>query len=137
MALTESKEPLRLCPDCGSLSVEFSVLEGGDASCKACDWSGRKDGLFVLPVSHELGSNEEVLIGMYNGWREVFGKFASDITRFLLAWGFMSATEVDGKLKLDSKRMARYVSAAASASLASILEERQKIEKEKVDDARS
>jgi hypothetical protein len=131
MALTEGKESLRLCPDCGSLSVEFSALEGGDASCKVCSWSGRKDDLFVMPVSHDLGSNEEVLIGMYNSWREVFAKFTVDIARFLLSWGFLTATVEDGKHVLDKRKMARYVSAAASAALASIIEERQKLEKEK------
>jgi len=84
-----------------------------------------------MPVSHDLGSNEEVLIGMYNSWREVFGKFTVDIARFLLSWGFLTATVEDGKHVLDKRKMARYVSAAASTALASIIEERQKLEKEK------
>ncbi len=131
MALTEGKESLRLCPDCGSLSVEFSALEGGDASCKVCSWSGRKDDLFVMPVNHDLGSSEEVLIGMYNSWREVFGKATVDIARFLLSWGFLTATTEDGKHTIDKVKMARYLSAAAASALGAILEERQKIEKEK------
>ncbi len=86
-----------------------------------------------MPVMHELGSSEEVLIGMYNSWRKVFRQFSTPIARFLLEWGFLTAETVDGKLKLNPKKLARYVSAAASASLASILEVRQEIEKEKVD----
>jgi hypothetical protein len=105
------------------------------ASCRACRWSGRKDDLVVMPVKHELGSNEEILISMYRRWREVFGKSAKDIARFLLEWGFITAREEGGKLRMDPKLLARYVSAAASHSLAAILEERQKLEQEKVHEA--
>lgn len=83
-------------------------------------------------MTHQLGSSEEVLINMYNSWRGTYGKLSQHLIQFLLQWGFLVATKDGDKLKLDSKLAARYVSAAAAAGLAAVLEERQKLEQEKI-----
>ncbi len=127
------QEPLRLCPDCGSPSVDYSTLEGGEAACKVCTWAGRKDSLLVVPVPQGIGSDGATLVSMYNSWRVLFRAFAKDIAQFLLEWGFLTAKEEQGKLSLNPKDLARYVATAASASLTAIVEERQKIEQEKTD----
>ena len=131
--LTSTPELLHLCPECGSPSVDYSSLEGGDASCRACKWSGRRDDLLVMPASHSFGSGLESLVAMHNSWRGLFGKFATDIVRFLLEWGFIASREENGKLHLDESLARRYITVAASAALVAVLGEREKIEKEKAD----
>ena len=39
------------CPECGSASVEFSGIIGGEASCSVCQWAGAKDKLLVIKTS--------------------------------------------------------------------------------------
>lgn len=79
-----------------------------------------------------LGSDEEMLITMHNDWRKVYSKFAVDIARFLIEWGFLvSAQQKGGGVRVDPKEVARYMSAASAHSLAAILEERQHQEQEK------
>jgi hypothetical protein len=119
-----------VCPTCASPSVEYSALEGGEASCKACSWKGNKSSLLAVPFVNKFGTEEEVLITIRSEWRGIFGKFGTELGRFLVRWGFMTldAADINGAKKV----LTRYLTAMASASLVSVMQERQKIEKERI-----
>lgn len=119
-----------VCPECASPSVEYSALEGGEASCKACSWKGNKSDLLAVPFVNKFGTEEEVLIAIRSEWRGIFGKFGTELGRFLVRWGFMVLNVDDTKGM--NKTLSRYLTAMASSSLVAVMQERQKIEKERV-----
>jgi DNA-directed RNA polymerase subunit RPC12/RpoP len=118
------------CPDCGSPLVDYSVLEGGEASCRACSWKGMKSDLLAVPFVNKFGTQEEVLQAIRSEWRGIFGKFGTELGRFLVRWGFMA---VDTTNPAATKAaLTRYLTAMASASLVAVMQEREKQEKERV-----
>ena len=136
----ETKTNLYLCPECGSPSVEETtkaVLFGPNtnrAKCLACGWLGESKDLVAAPFSHEMGNDEEVLKALMGDMRLVMAKYcAMPLGAALLKWGFLEQVEVKGGKVLNPRQMSRYMSAASRAILSAVIEERQKMEKERAD----
>ncbi len=121
---------LYCCPDCGSPSLEYSLLAGGTATCTACTWSGSKDRLLVIPV--EMRGKEETFAAMRNDLRNTFGRASTDLGRFLVKWGFLDATQGRDGIKVNPRQLARYMTIIAKETFIAILAERKKIEEERV-----
>lgn len=117
------------CPRCHSPSVEFGVLAGqSPAKCLACGWAGTRDDLLASPFSHNMGSEEEVLMRFVNDFRNMVAKdFAVVLGRFLTRWGFLPQEPRE-----MSKALAKYIQNIAKATITSVLQTRQEIEKEKI-----
>lgn len=126
-----SDDVLYVCPDCGSPSLEYSSLVGGSASCTACGFAGSKDKLLVIPG--ELRGKEETFAAMRNDLRQTFGRAASDFGRFLIKWGFLDAKQTRDGIKVDNPRqLARYMTVIAKETFIAVINERKKIEEERV-----
>lgn len=130
---TAKTETAYVCPDCGSPLVEFSFLAGGNGTCKACKWMGPKDKLLSVPLTNTFGSSDEVFASMRNNLRSVVSQSSVEYVRFLVKWGFVEAVQRGGKIEVTNhKQVVRYVNAIAQAVFMAILNERQKIEVERV-----
>ena len=127
-----SDDILYVCPDCGSPSLDYSLLAGGSATCTACGFSGSKERLLAIPV--ELRGKEETFTAMRNDLRNTFGRAATDFGRFLIKWGFLEAKKTrTGSIKIDNPRqLARYMTIIAKETFIAILTERRKIEEERI-----
>lgn len=124
-------EVLYICPECGSHSLDYSMLTGGNATCTACGFMGSRDKLLAIPV--ELEGKEETFAAMRNDLRNTFGRAAHDFGRFLIKWGFLDATQTREGIKVDNpKQLARYMTVIAKETFIAVLNERRKIEEEKV-----
>lgn len=125
---------LYLCPVCGSPSVEFSVLVGGNASCKACDWKGSKDELLSTPVHSEAGDQERVLLAIQSDLRSIFGRTATDWARFLVKWGFVSHEKVPSSPtpEINRKELASYLTVMGQAVLRAVFDHRASLEEARV-----
>lgn len=128
-----------LCAECGSPSLEFSVLVGGDASCKACGWSGRREGLTAIPVQQDgLADADQTFLVMYNDFRRVFRTVATPLVQLLVKWGFVAAVQRGERVEVvEPEKAVRYVNRMFQGALKALLEARQDYEKEKVDDRRA
>lgn len=127
-----SEEIVYQCPECGSPAVEFSELAGGSASCSPCKWTGKKDDLLGTPFEHILGSREGVGFELVNDLRRVISTspgFLANLGGFLNRWGFV---DLDNPGPEVTKSMVRYMAVIARAVLKAIIEERKKIEEEKI-----
>ena len=127
-----TSDKLRLCPQCGSASVNFSSLVGGSATCRACHWEGRTEDCFTSDVHHVGGTAESTALAFSNDYRKLFQSksFAVDLVRFLVRWGFVSAVDSGSGISLDNKLALRYINAIAQSGLKAIIQEREKIELE-------
>lgn len=126
-------DALRFCPDCGSAGVEFSTLAGGSASCKGCSWKGRTEDLPLIPVRSDLGTSETVLLQIVNDLRRIMSKdMGVVLLQFLLKWGFVSGDPSKIKETVNVKEFSRYLSTITRMIVAGIMEERSKIERERV-----
>jgi len=121
-----------LCPQCSSpaLTRQNSHLLLEDpldaaATCGGCGWNGKEKDLVALPFRHELGSDEGIAIALMNDMRAVIaGHLSGPVGKFLMKWGFLSSP-------LSTAEFSRYMSAIARSVLTTIIQEREKIEKEK------
>lgn len=118
------------CPKCGSPSVSFSSLEGGEAACKPCGWLGVRGDLLAMPFNNDYGSQDAIFSTLTQEWKQIFGKFSIDVGRFLVHWGFLVVKP--GQQKVAATALARYLAAMATASLTAVLQEREKFEKERI-----
>lgn len=118
------------CPQCGSPAVEFSELVGGAAMCKACKWAGKKEDLLGTPFDHLLGTREGIGFELFNDTRRMLSSpvFLGELGGFLSRWGFI---DLSGEKKKVVRETTRYVAAIARAVLTALIEEREKIEKER------
>lgn len=126
------QETLYTCPDCGSPAVDFSILSGGNGTCSACGWVGRKEDMLVVPLLHREGDKEATIMAIRNDVRQVYGRAAQDFGRFLVKWGFVDAVQRGGKIELNKAQFARFITAMAQASFMAVLNERRKMEEERV-----
>lgn len=125
-----SKDVVYQCPGCGSPAVEYGELVGAISSCKSCKWRGTREELLATPFEHLLGSREGIGFELLNDTRRLLSApvFAVDLGGFLSRWGFIDLSEEKTKVVRDTTR---YVAAIARAILVAIIEEREKIEKER------
>ena len=115
------------CGRCGSPSLDISELVG-TAKCNACDWAGSTGDLAAMPIEHEFGSSEKVIQALMGDMRVLLAKhLASPLLHFLMKWGFL------GNKNTANMRheVGRYLAAMSRAMLTAVIEERQKMEKEK------
>lgn len=84
-----TKETAYFCPDCGSPSVNHSVLIGGTASCNACGWKGSAEQLTAYSFEHDLGDAEQVLQLFARDMRKFVAQNARPLADILRKWGFL------------------------------------------------
>jgi hypothetical protein len=122
-----------VCPDCGSTLVEFSGLVGGTADCKVCPWRGTREKLVAVPFTNELG-DEQTILAIRGDIRAIVKDAAPSILQVLVRWGFVEATQSkSGQVSVKNKQMVvRYMNAVAHHVFLGIIEERKKIEVERV-----
>jgi len=120
------------CPECGSASIDYSVLVGGNATCKTCGWVGSNEKLVAYQFSHDFNDDAEALHYLMNDVRKVYGAASKLFGELLLKWGFLDYKQTKEGIQLNPKQLARYMAAAAQASLRAIIAEREKMEKERV-----
>lgn len=122
-----------VCPDCGSPLVEFSMLSSGAATCKVCPWTGTRETLAAIPFQTEFSGSEDTLNAIRNDVRVIVREMTPGILKLLIRWGFVEAVQLDGKIVVKNKQqVVRYMNAIASHFLIGIIEERKKIEVERV-----
>jgi hypothetical protein len=121
-----TKDKGLFCPACGGADVKASALAGGDASCNICNWTGKVEELATFHFSHDMGNQEQVFAHFFNDMRNLFSTaVAQGIGAVLLKWGFIDQP-------IDKKVFARYIGGIAQATVKSVLETRQALEKERV-----
>lgn len=119
------KGELKLCPVCGSASVDFSELVGGTASCRGCSWRGSNVDLVALPFDHEFLADESMVLSMVSDMRLLLsGAQGVPHLKFLLKWGFLAGDEQDLVGTIDRKKFASYLAAISRGVLTAIFEER-------------
>lgn len=133
MSITTANDQMYVCPECGGASVDFSGLVGGAAECRVCGWVGTRDRLLSVPFDNRMGAPGEVMVAMRNDLRQTYAKAASGFLRFLIKWGFVPAVDRNGTIEVtDRKLVVRYMNAISKASLNAIFEERQKVDRERL-----
>jgi hypothetical protein len=119
---------IKLCPQCGSPGVNYSVLDGGAADCRGCRWRGNTTELLNLPGSAEV-NDEGVLFRMLNDVRGLLsGELGLPYLRFLMKWGFLEGDANNPARTVDRKQFARYIAAIGRAVLIAAIEERSRME---------
>jgi hypothetical protein len=112
------------CPECGSPSLDISVLAGGKSTCKSCEWVGTNEDLAALPIQHDFDSKDDITMSLVNDLRKIYaGDYCIPIGRFLMKWGFLSSP-------IDTKLFAKYLTAVAQGTFRAIVETRERIERE-------
>jgi hypothetical protein len=75
--------------------------------------------------SHEHGDGSQVTQAILNDFRRACAVSAQSFGQILVKWGFITDPS-------NVKTLSRYIAAICRASLLAVLEERQKIEQERV-----
>ena len=126
---TNDTSKARFCAQCGSPSVEYSALEGGEASCTSCQWRGSKTDLLVSPFQHRQGSEEQLVIALERDVRNALAKGLSFATaKVLIHWGFIDA---DAPSVEQAHLLGRYMRGIGRSVVMSILETRKDLEAER------
>lgn len=138
----ETPAVVNFCPECGSPSINDGdgagavFMENTDkwpCSCAACEWVGTVGELLSVPFSHELGGKENIVKELLGDLRVTLAKFcATPIGVYLMKWGFLGKESYQGQVVLNRKQLARYMTAISHAVLMAVIEERKKMEKERV-----
>lgn len=113
----------RFCPKCGSPAVDFSSLEGGEASCRSCSWKGQKEALLVHKFSGVFSSENDVLVAFSKDVRDLMKEMGPKFIAILLRWGFIGKAEPGIVLP--------YFRSASVAIAEAVLRTRNEISKEK------
>ncbi len=120
------------CPMCGTPAVDHSALVGGAAQCRICTWTGVREELVAIPFTNYADS-EQVVIAIRKDVRLAVRTASDQLVKLLVRWGFVSASNRNGQLIIEDKTAAlRYINAIANGIFKSIVEEREKIEVERV-----
>lgn len=110
------------CPECSSAAVDYSELDGGNASCRNCNWSGSMDQLYAHPFIERFGESEETIRAMVTDLRNLMAKdLGLPLIRFFMKWGFIESP--------DSKTVSKYLAALAQAFMKAAMETRSTLEK--------
>jgi hypothetical protein len=118
-----------VCPQCASPAIHVPVLAGADFVCEACGWGGPD--AVVVPFTNPFNSSEQTWEKFGMELLNVFSQVgALPIGRVLVKWGFVSV-EPSGKPSMNE--LVRYLRAMAGAIVTAVLEERKKIEVERVE----
>jgi len=114
------------CPQCGSPALDFSILVGGEASCRSCDWEGTKGQLACSPIKHHFSSPEDMVVAITTDLRNTLtsNEFAVHLGRFLLKWGFIEHP-------INRDELVRYIKASVKAIFEAITQTREEIIKER------
>lgn len=124
-----------LCAQCGSLSLELPALIDGIAKCKGCGWEGPTRELVVQSFQHTHGGDEELIRTFMREYRLLLAKeLSAPLAKMLYRWGFIGEAERDGEKVVDPKQLSRYLTAIFQSSTKSIIETREVLEKERVND---
>jgi hypothetical protein len=117
------------CPECGSPSIERSLLDGGTASCRACSWAGPASRLAGMPISHKFGGDAELIVSLVGDLRTILARDVGvTLVKYLQKWGFFTN---ESDRQLTARQAGRYMSAAARGIITAVLEERDKMEVER------
>jgi ribosomal protein S27AE len=113
---------VKVCPNCSSTQVDADSF--GKWHCGTCKTEISEEDLIVSKFKHELGDDTNILEQLVRSLRNTVAKdLAVSMGSFLLKWGFLDSP--------DPYMLSRYVNSCARAMLIAIIEERQKIEREK------
>lgn len=126
------QDSVRFCPQCGSASVDFSTLVGGQATCAGCRWKGATDDLLVVPIQHDFALGKESIISdMMSDIRKFLaGELGLPWLKFLLKWGFLEGDINNLPKTLDRKKFARYLATIGHAVLLAVIAERARQSRE-------
>lgn len=135
MKQPETKKTSSLfCPVCGSSAVDYSPLHGGDASCRICKHAAPRATFITYEFSHDFFTDENVFTVFVNEMKHTLlaNKPTQDM-RFSLGailqkWGFVDAKK--GRASLPT--LMRYYTAIVRGAVLAVVEEREKIERERV-----
>jgi hypothetical protein len=123
-----TKDSVLFCPQCLSATIDASSLIGGSASCRTCQWQGKKEDCSHKNINHQFTSQEEIFRAFSRDVQLLIAEFgAQPIGRMLRKWGFLTDGP-DGKP--DAVTLTRYVRAIARGIAYEIVKEREAIEKE-------
>ena len=124
-----NKDEAKYCPQCGAASLDISALANTPVHCRACAWTGAAEALYTVPFFYAQGSREGIANELLNDLRRVLSseRFMVGFVGFLGRWGFVNLQQ---EKKLLAINVARYAAATARAVLTSVIEEREKVEKE-------
>lgn len=126
--IAQTQDTVLFCPKCTSATVDASSLIGGAASCRICNWQGKKEDCLHKTITHQFASQEEIFREFSRDVQLLVAEFgAVPIGRMLRKWLFITDGP-DGKP--DSAILARYVRAIARGIATEIVKEREAIEKE-------
>lgn len=119
------------CPECGSPSIERGNLSMTTASCRACGWLGQSDKLAVMPLAHTMGTDADIVVSMVGDLRTLLSRdLGTEMARFLQKYGFIDV--LGPKRAFAGKLVGRYLAAIARHIIMALIEERDKIEVERV-----
>lgn len=123
-----TNDSVLFCPQCMSATVDASSLVGGLASCRTCQWKGKKEDCVHKSIEHQFASQEEIFQAFSRDVQLLVAEFgAKPIGRMLRKWGFL----VDGPNGApDVEVLKRYVRAIARGIASAIVKEREALEKE-------
>ena len=111
------------CPVCGSPSVDVSLLVGGNAACRKCEWKGPSSELLAHEFDHDMGSPDAMVSRFVHEVTNVLVKLtAPHVGRVLVKWGFFDAQHKDA-----SKHLRQFMIEAGKAMAISFVETRDKI----------
>ena len=117
-----------LCPHCNSPSMRIPVLEGSPYVCEVCGWSGIDP--MVMPFGNPFGSANETFNAFTEEMLNTFSKVAAlPMGRILVKWGFVSTNRAG---KPDVASLARFIRAMAGGAIMGMIEERKKVEQERI-----
>ena len=114
-------ESIRCCPQCGSPAVDYSLLTGGQASCRGCFWGGKAEDLLNISAAG-LDSTGRT-IELMNDLRSLMSRnMGQPLLTFLIKWGFLDVNPNDIIGTLDRRIFSKYLAAIAAGVLKAIIE---------------
>lgn len=88
--------------------------------------------MLTVPLLTKEGEREQTIMAIRNDIRGVYGRAAQDFGRFLVKWGFVDAVKRGDQIEFNKRQFSRYLTAMAQASFMAVLNERRKMEQERV-----